>query len=198
MRQEPDRYTRTAIALHWLIALAVVVQFAWGWWMQSIPKEPPGMRADAFNLHKSVGLTLFALMVLRVIWRIAHPPPPLPPMPLWRSRLAHFNHLLLYAALLAMPLAGYLGSVFSGYPVKYFGIPLPSSGVRDAGLKDLFSAIHYATSWVLASAVVLHLAGNAKHALIERDGLLARMGLRLHPRLKRGGNLRSTSVTLRH
>src|SRR6476620_10333825 len=100
MRKPLDgHYTRTAIALHWLIALAVVVQFAWGWWMQGIPKESPGMRVDAFNLHKSIGLTLFALMVLRAFWRVAHPPPPLPPMPLWQSRLAHFNHLLLYAAL---------------------------------------------------------------------------------------------------
>ena len=189
-----DHYTRTAIALHWLIALAVVVQFTWGWWMQSIPKEPPGMRADAFNLHKSVGLTLFALMVLRVIWRIAHPPPPLPPMPRWQSRLAHFNHLLLYAALFAMPLAGYLGSVFSGYPVKYFGISLPAWSAKDAGLKDLFSAIHYVASWVLAGAVALDLGGAAKHALIDRDGVLGRMGLRLHLRLKRAGNPPGTSA----
>jgi cytochrome b561 len=190
-----DRYTRTAIALHWLIALTVVVQFAWGWWMQSIPKDPPGMRVDAFNLHKSIGLTLFALMALRVIWRVAHPPPPLPAMPQWQSRLAHFNHLLLYAALFAMPLAGYLGSVFSGYPVKYFGITLPSWGVKNAGLKDLFSAVHYAASWVLAGAVALHLAGVAKHAFIDRDGLLGRMGLRVHPRLKRAGHPRSRSAT---
>jgi len=198
MRQETGRSTRTAIALHWLTALAVVVQFAWGWWMQSIPKEPPGMRADAFNLHKSIGLTLFALMVLRVIWRSVHPPPPLPPMPRWQSRLARFNQLLLYVALLAMPLAGYLGSVFSGYPVKYFGISLPSWGARDAGLKDLFSATHYGASWVLAGAVMLHLAGNVKHALIDRDGLLGRMGLRLHPRLKRAGNPRRTTATGHH
>ena len=123
-----DRYTSTAIALHWLIAAAVIAQFAWGWWMQSIPKEPPGMRADAFNLHKSIGLTLFALMMLRLFWRLRHPAPPLPPMPRWQSKLARFNHVLLYCALVAMPVAGYLGSVFSGYPVKYFGIVMPAWG----------------------------------------------------------------------
>ncbi|HEY5861915.1 MAG TPA: cytochrome b/b6 domain-containing protein, partial [Casimicrobiaceae bacterium] len=73
-----DRYTRTAIALHWIIALAVIAQFTWGWVMLTIPKQPPGLRADAFNLHKSVGLTILALMILRALWRWRHPAPPLP------------------------------------------------------------------------------------------------------------------------
>ena len=66
-----DRYSRTAIALHWLIALAVIGQFAWGWWMQDIPKQPPGPRVDAFNLHKSIGLTILALMCVRVALALA-------------------------------------------------------------------------------------------------------------------------------
>lgn len=171
-----ERYTRTAIALHWLIALAVVIQFSWGWWMQEIPKQPPGMRADAFNLHKSIGLTLLALMTLRLFWRWRHPPPDLAPMAVWQRRLARINHGILYAALFVMPLAGYLGSVFSGYPVKLFGMTLPAWGWKDAALKDACSALHFGTSWVLAGAVVLHLAGALKHA-VDRDGTLARMGL---------------------
>ena len=172
-----ERYTRTAIALHWLIAVAVIVQFSWGWWMQSIPKQPPGLRAEAFNLHKSVGLTILTLMVVRLSWRWLHPAPALIPMPVWQAQLAHFVHALLYVALFVMPLAGYLGSVFSGYPVKIFGLTLPAWGWNDPYLKDLFSSIHYVTSWVLAGAVVLHVAGALKHALIERDGMLARMGI---------------------
>ena len=87
----PARYTRTAIALHWLIAILVLGQFAWGWWMQEIPKQPVGPRVDAFNLHKSIGMTIFALMVLRLAWRVGHPAPALPPMPRvagarWRAR----------------------------------------------------------------------------------------------------------------
>jgi len=172
-----DRYTRTAIALHWMIALAVVVQFSWGWWMQTIPKQPPGMRADAFNLHKSVGLTILTLMTLRLLWRLRHAPPALPAMPRWQVRLAHFNHGLLYVCLFIQPLAGYLGSVFSGYPVKLFGQTLPRWGWSDPTLKDLFSAIHFVNSWVLAGAIALHIAGALKHALVDRDGLLSRMGL---------------------
>lgn len=172
-----ERYTRTAIALHWLIALAVIVQFTWGWWMQSIAKQPPGLRADAFNLHKSVGLTLLALMTVRVLWRWRHPAPALPLMPAWQRRLAHLNHGVLYAALFVMPIAGYVGSVFSGYPVKLFGMTLPAWGWQDSALKDFCSTIHFVASWVLAAAVALHLAGALKHALVDRDGLLARMGL---------------------
>ena len=75
------RYTRTAVALHWLVAALFVGQFAWGWLMQEIPKSPPGMRADAFNVHKSIGLCVLGLMLFRLGWRIAHRPPALPRHP---------------------------------------------------------------------------------------------------------------------
>ena len=172
-----DRYTWTAIVLHWLIAIAVIVQFKWGWWMQDIPEQPPGARAEAYNLHKSVGLTILALMIVRLLWRWRHPAPALPAMPDWQRRLAHVNHWVLYAALFVMPVAGYLGSVFSGYPVKYFGMTLPAWGVRDELLKDFFSGVHLVTSFVLFFAVVLHVAAALKHALVDRDGLLSRMGI---------------------
>jgi len=172
-----ERYTRVAIALHWLIAIAVIGQFAWGWWMQDIPKQPVGPRVDAFNLHKSVGMTIFALMIVRLLWRIGHRPPPLPPMADWQATLARSTHVVLYAALLIQPLAGYLGSEWSGYPVKYFGMTLPAWAGKNVALKDLMSATHLATSWVIAAAVALHVAGALKHALIDRDRLLARMGI---------------------
>jgi cytochrome b561 len=181
-----NRYTRTAILLHWLIAVAVIVQFGWGWWMQDIPKQPIGPRVDAFNLHKSLGLTILALMCLRLWWRWQHPPPKLPPMPRWQSSLARANHVALYAALFVMPVAGYLGSVFSGFPVKYFGVTLPAWGWKDPALKEFMSAVHYVTSWILAGAVLLHVAAALNHALIARDGLVARMGLGRH-----GQNLRT-------
>lgn len=172
-----ERYTRVAIALHWLIAIAVIGQFAWGWWMQDIPKQPVGPRVDAFNFHKSVGMTIFALMIVRLLWRIGHRPPPLPPMADWQAALARWTHIVLYAALLIQPLAGYLGSEWSGYPVKYFGMTLPAWAGKNVALKDLMSATHLATSWVIAAAVALHVAGALKHALIDRDRLLARMGI---------------------
>jgi cytochrome b561 len=171
------RYTRIAIALHWLIAALVVFQFVWGWWMQDIPKQPVGPRVDAFNLHKSVGMTILALMVLRILWRVGHPPPPLPAMPGWQARAARWTHVLLYALLLVHPLAGYLGSEFSGYPVKYFGITLTSWAAKNVALKDLMSTLHLVTSWVIAAAVALHVGAALKHTLVDRDRLLFRMGI---------------------
>ena len=177
-----QRYTRTAIALHWLIALLVIAQFAWGWWMQGIAKQPVGPRVDAFNLHKSVGLTIFLLMWIRLLWRWRHPAPALQALPRWQATLAHTTHVTLYLALFVMPVAGYLGSVFSGYPVKYFGIVLPAWGSKDPVLKDLMSNVHYVASWVLLAAVILHVAGTLLHLLVIRDGMPARMGLgRLPP-----------------
>ena len=163
--------------LHWLIAALVIAQFAWGWWMQTIPKQPAGLRADAFNLHKSVGMTIFALMVVRIVWRLAHRPPPLPPMPSWQATAARVTHVLLYAALIVQPLVGYLGSAVSGYPVKYFGIALPAWAGKHEALKDLLSTVHLVVSWVIAAAVTTHVAAALKHALVDRDGLMARMGV---------------------
>lgn len=165
------------MALHWIVAAVLIAQFSWGWIMQQIPKQPPGLRADAFNLHKSIGLVLLALMLVRLGWRLLHPPPPLDGLPAWQRRLAHGTHRVLYAALIVQPLAGYLGSVFSGYPVKWFGWTLPAWGSPSVPLKDLMSSVHLVTSFVILGAVVLHVAGALRHAL-ARDGYVARMGWR--------------------
>jgi cytochrome b561 len=173
----PARYTTVAVALHWLVAALVLLQFSWGWLMQEIPKQPPGLRADAFNLHKSVGLVILALMLVRLGWRLSHPPPPLAGLPAWQRRLAVATHRLLYAALIVQPTAGYLGSVFSGYPVKWFGVTLPAWGWSSVALKDAMSTLHLCTSFVILAAVLLHVAGALNH-LLARDGYARRMGVR--------------------
>lgn len=170
------RYTRTAVALHWLIAALVLFELAWGWWMQEIPKQPVGPRADAFNLHKSIGLAVLLLMIVRLGWRLTHRPPPLPPMPAWNARLALANHALMYVAIFALTIGGYLGSAWSGFPVKFFGSTLPSWLAPRPVLKEWASGVHLAASWVLLVAVTLHVLGSAKHALVDRNGIFARMG----------------------
>ena len=170
------RYTATAVVLHWVIAALLIAEFAHGWWMQGIPKEPPGIRADAFNMHKSFGLVLLALALLRLGWRLAHRPPPFPPMPRWQAIAARANHVLLYAMMLAMPLSGYFGSVFSGYPIKWFGMALPAWSGGDPVLKESMSAVHLATSWILLVSLCLHVTGTVKHALAG-DAVMARMGI---------------------
>jgi len=169
-------YDTTSVILHWLVALAVAGMFAFGWAMQLLPKGPEGIRANAFNVHKSIGLTLLAVMALRLAWRMSHRAPDLPPtMPRWEKIAARVNQALMYAALFVMPLAGYLGSVFSGYPVKYFGVTLPEWGWRSPSLKESLSTVHLWTSFVLMGAVALHIGAALKHRWIDRDDVLQRM-----------------------
>lgn len=164
------------MALHWTIAIGVLTQIALGWWMLDIPKLPAGVRAGWFNLHKSIGITLGVLIIVRIVWRITHPPPPLPAsVPRWQVQAAHASHFLLYACMIAMPVAGYLGSVFSGYPIRYFGLAMPGWGWKDETLKELFSSVHLVASLLFLSLIMLHVLAALKHLLIDRDGVFHRM-----------------------
>lgn len=170
-----SRYGRVAIALHWLIAALIGAQLALGWWMDDLPKEPPGLRAGWFNLHKSIGLTIGMLVLLRLLWRLAHRPPALPAfVPRWQRRAATATQRLLYVCMLLLPLSGYLGSTFTRYPVRYFGIMLPQWGGDWPAGKEAMSELHEATVWVLVVLLVLHIAGAVWH-LLRRDGVFARM-----------------------
>jgi len=188
LKSSSDRYTRTAVVLHWLIAALLLVEVAQGWWMQEIPKQPPGLRADQFNLHKSVGLVLLALVLVRLGWRLLHSPPSMAGVARWQLRLAKINHAVLYLAMFALPLSGYLGSVFSGYPIKWFGIALPLWGTANPAIKDFMSTVHLLASWVLVACTALHIAGAFKHELAG-EGALARMAWRRGPRSRRGTRL---------
>jgi cytochrome b561 len=170
-------YTKTAVVLHWVIAAGAVTMIGLGWWMISIPKDPPGVRLAAFNLHKSIGITIFLLMAARLTWRLAHRPPPLPAMPRWQARAARVNHALLYACLLLMPVAGFTASSFSGRPIVYFGYPLPVLLARNDAIAQAFYAVHLTVSWILVAAIAVHVAATIKHQFIDRDNLMRRMGL---------------------
>ena len=179
------RYPLTVIVLHWTIAAAVVGLVALGWWMQTIPKIPVGSRVDAYNLHKSIGLTVLLLMVVRLAWRASHRPPQLPPLPVWQARAAHAVHALLYVSLFLNALSGYLGSAVSGFPVKFFAWVLPAWTDANVGLKEAFSVVHLATSWALVAAIVIHVMATFYHQWGLHDGLLWRMWPR---RETRSGN----------
>jgi cytochrome b561 len=171
-----ERYPTTAIVLHWTIAALVFALVVLGWWMQEIPKQPPGPRADAFNLHKSFGLAALAFIAALIAWRLSHSPPPLPPMPPWQARLAKAMHLGLYVLIVAVAVSGYLGSAYSGYPVKFFGMTLPAWAASSADLKELMGSVHYWGSWLLTVAVLVHVGAVVKHTFVNRDALLRRMG----------------------
>lgn len=169
------RYTHVAIALHWLLAIGLIYQLGLGTWMGDIPKTPPGLRAEWFNWHKSIGLVLGLLIVLRGLWRLTHRPPALPDnLPRWQSWAAHANHALLYVCMLAMPLSGALGSSFTAYPIKFFGMPLPRLWDASPDLKDVFSALHTVFSFVFVITLVVHVLAALWH-MLRRDGIAKRM-----------------------
>ena len=169
------RYPTAVIVMHWAIAVAVVGLVALGWWMQTIPKQPVGFRADAYNLHKSIGLVALLLMAVRLGWRASRRPPELPKLPAWQARAAAGVHLSLYALMFIAALSGYLGSATSGYPVRFFGWVLPSwTGAHEA-VKDACSVVHLASNWILVAIIGAHVAATAYHQWVLRDGLFWRM-----------------------
>lgn len=173
----PDKYDRMLVVLHWVLALGLIAQLGLGIWMEDIPKDPPGIRAQWFNLHKSIGLCLGLLILWRLGWRVTHSVPAAPSgLSAFQQKLGVLNHRLLYVCMLVLPISGYLGSSFSPYPVKFFGMTLPKLWDSSPEGKELFSEIHEWTADVLLTLLALHILAALWHQLIKRDGLLSRMG----------------------
>jgi cytochrome b561 len=170
------RYTSTAIALHWLVALLLLGQFGFGLLLEEIPRGTPE-RGFYVNLHKSSGLLIGLLIVLRIGWRLSHKAPPLPDStPGWQQRAARFSHFALYLCMLALPLSGYLASNFSKHGIKFFNVVRWAPwGPDDKALYAFFNQTHHLAAALLALFVTVHLLAVAKHMLIDRDGLLLRM-----------------------
>ena len=169
-------YTSTAIALHWLIALLIVCGFALGWVMTDIPGFTP-TKLKYFSWHKWIGVTVFALVVLRIIWRATHTVPPMPAhMHAWQRGIAHLTHFLLYVLMLAVPVSGYLYSSAANVPVVYLGlVPLPRLIAPDPQLKEVLKSVHITLNYTLLALVLLHVVAALKHQWLDRDGLLSRM-----------------------
>ncbi|TAH47667.1 MAG: cytochrome b [Betaproteobacteria bacterium] len=169
------RYTRTAISLHWLMALGIIGTFALGIYMQDLPLSPT--KLQLYSWHKWAGVTLFMLLILRLAWRIAHPAPPLPAtMPAALRLAAHAAHWVLYALMIMIPLSGWLMSSAKGFQTVWFGVlPLPDLVAKDKALGDLLQEVHEALNFTLLLLIVAHVGAALKHHLIDRDDVLTRM-----------------------
>ena len=181
--QPATRYSRVAILLHWAIAACFAFQIGLGWRMDG-PRGPETFAV--FQLHKSVGITILLLTLIRLGWRIANPPPPFPPtMKIWEKRLAHAVHVGFYVLLLGLPLTGWLlvSASKTAIPTYLFGaIPWPhvpgvpglAPGAR-AGVEEAAEIGHHALIYIAYAVLLLHVAGALKHQFLERGGDMARM-----------------------
>lgn len=173
-RNSPTRFGLVTRLLHWGMALALLGMLAFG--TRIADMEPGLANLWMYGLHKSIGLILLALVVLRLIWhRISPPPAPLGAPGSWANRLARAAHALLYLLLLAIPLSGWIASSASGLDVMLFDrwvIP-PIAPVSEAW-ENAGWAAHGLLTKLLVGVIALHAAGAVKRQ-IDDDGTLTRM-----------------------
>lgn len=179
------KYTGVAIAFHWLVAVGIVINVTLPWlW----PHLADDRVRPAIDLHKSIGITILGLAIMRLLWRLTHRPPKIPSgYQKWEIGAAHVTHWLLYALIFAMPLTGWImDSAYKDaatHPMFLFGLfewprigtilTLPPA-TRDA-VHDGFGASHVYLSYLLYTLVALHIGGALKHEWIDRHRELRRM-----------------------
>lgn len=170
-----NSYTRTAIGLHWLVAFGLIGAFALGIYMHELPLSPQKLKL--YSWHKWAGVSLFLVILVRLAWRLGHPPPAAPAgMPDWQRKAAEATHLLLYLLMVAVPLSGWLMSSAKGFQTVWFGVlPLPDLLEKNEELGNALQSAHKFLNLTMAGLVIAHLGAALKHHVIDRDDVLARM-----------------------
>jgi cytochrome b561 len=170
------RYTPTAQALHWITVALMFAILPIAWVMVNMPKTAPS-RDLVFTVHKSIGLTILALVAVRLLWRAAHPAPELPGgMARWEKTSAFASHWMLYLILIGMPVSGYVLSAAGGHPVTYFDLFTLPGLPENKPLAHAAVWVHVATGqWLVYALILLHVAATVWHLTVRRDGVLDRM-----------------------
>lgn len=172
---EIQRYSTTAIIIHWLMAILIIAMIGLGLYMTGLEKGS-AERSFFFGIHKSLGLTLALLAVIRLGWKMRSKSPALPDFvaPI-QKKLATTTHHLLYLMMFIQPVSGYISSSFSGYKTKFWGIPLPHWGSKQPELNHLFTDIHEISAICLVTLLVLHIGGVIYHLYKKETSLFRRM-----------------------
>ena len=175
LKNTRDQWGSISKLLHWLVVLLILVMAWIGLTMGDLPNGPD--KIATYALHKSIGITILVLVLLRLGWRLyAGAPAPVPGTPSWQDRIASLTHWALYALLLAMPISGWVVNSSSGFPLQWFGlVNLPAIAGRDQDVHELAENMHETLFWILITLVVLHAAAAFYHHLFQRDATLARM-----------------------
>ncbi len=165
------------------MALLIFIAFPLGLILGELPLSP--LKLKLFTWHKGLGITILLLAVLRILWRITHPPPALPAeLPRWQHRSSQGVHYFLYALIVAIPLSGWLMSSAKGVQTVWFGmLPLPDLIAKNKELGGMLKNLHTSLNYTLLGLVLLHLAAVVKHQWVNHDSILVRM----LPRWRRRG-----------
>ena len=171
------RYTNVAIALHWLIGLAIIGNLAGGLTNESVPKDMQGV---VMGLHKATGITILALSVFRLIWRLGHRPPPYEAMlATWEKTTAKIVHWVFYVLIIAIPFSGWLITSAGGrkHGLSWYGLfDIPFLPVaQDKMLAGAAGGAHENLSYLLIALLLLHIGAAMKHIFLDGDGTFARM-----------------------
>jgi cytochrome b561 len=198
MTEPSYRYTAVAAILHWLTVLAIFVLIGMGWWMTRLGEPQHDLKMALYTFHKSLGLTVLLLTVLRIVWRLTHKAPPLPAhMPVIQKAAAHLLHFGLYVMLLALPISGWVFNDAVQFPLPFWGIgDLPDLYRWDDATKTatIFGFIpirgvfadsvqawqgmqtaHRWLGYLLMAMIVAHVGAALKHTFVDKDNLLLRM-----------------------
>ncbi|MEJ7932798.1 cytochrome b [Sphingobium sp. AN558] len=167
------RYSAVARTLHWIMAILILFNLWLGLFHESLPKEWKVM-----PVHKSVGLTVLALTILRIIWRLTHKPPPLPlAMPRWETAAANVTHMLFYAFMLLVPLTGWIMSSAGDRPLNWFFLfDVPKFAVsKGDAIVGVSHDAHGLMGYVWTVLIALHIGAALRHHFVLKDGVLRRM-----------------------
>ncbi len=172
LRNTSSQYSGISKFLHWLIFILVLVQILLGFFWD----DTGSFNFTAISWHKSLGLTILCLVVLRLAWVLTNPKPTLLNTPAWQRLAAKTIHGLLYLSLIGMPLSGWIGLTAGGKPPQPFGIPLPFPGIQaNKVLANISFEVHKFLGFILVGLIALHILAALKHHFIDKDDVLIRM-----------------------
>ena len=175
LRNTTEKWGAVAKLFHWLIAILVFCMIGLGLAAVNAPLSP--LKLQLFTVHKLTGLTVFTLMIARLIWRILSPEPILPPsLPGWEKVIARLTHYMLYGLVLLMPISGYVITSAANFPITAFGLfEVPLLVPPDKEIQENAETIHYLGFIALSGLVLLHVAAALRHHFILKDEILRRM-----------------------
>jgi cytochrome b561 len=171
------RYAAASRWLHWLTAVLIAVIIPVGLWIKYFEPAEEAFKLRLYNIHESLGVIVFAIVLIRIVNRYLNPPPPLPAdTPSVIRVAARVNHIALYALLILMPIIGFLATNAWGFPLSVFGVlPLPAPIGKNEEIAKVLSFLHWCGALTIILLIIAHLGGVIYHTFVRRDGLLQRM-----------------------